>query len=174
MNSRTVIRSSQNPCTDYSQPPMSGAYPGVLNTGSRLYNHPALSGALPEPWLPVLAEPKHEAEVPQAVKDAMTGSNAVIVDLRRRWSIAKRAVKKGANAVVPGVNISIPRSGSERSMDEDHPAKAWRGSQDSSSFAHSRDQTQLHDEPIPNSSLDEDEEENSDDLEDDEGAGLSR
>lgn len=115
------MRSFQNIHTDYAQPPLSDSYPGVLNTGSRLYNHPALSGQLPEPWLPILAEPTGLADVPQVVSDAVRGGGAVIVDLRRRWSIAKRAVRKGANAV-PGINL--PRSGSDRSMDE--ATRAWR------------------------------------------------
>ncbi|KWU44595.1 DUF221-domain-containing protein, partial [Rhodotorula sp. JG-1b] len=49
-----VYAVAKNPCTDYSQPPLSEMYPGVLNTGgSTRYGHPALFGALPEPWLPV-------------------------------------------------------------------------------------------------------------------------
>ncbi|KAF9213089.1 hypothetical protein BGZ59_005947 [Podila verticillata] len=38
--------------TDYRQPPMT-LYPGVLNSGMRHYNHPALSGPLPTLWLPL-------------------------------------------------------------------------------------------------------------------------
>jgi len=101
----------------------------VLNTGSRLYNHPALSGQLPEPWLPVLAEATGISEVPDAVSDAVSGGGAVIVDLRRRWSIAKRAVRNGANKM-PGVNL--PTSASERSLDDDNPARAWRNRSGSS------------------------------------------
>lgn len=47
--STTDVR--QNDATDYAQPPVSGSYPGVLNTGRRRYGHPALSGALPGPSL---------------------------------------------------------------------------------------------------------------------------
>ncbi|CDZ98226.1 Uncharacterized conserved protein [Phaffia rhodozyma] len=39
--------------TDYSQPPMSSYFPGVLNTGRKRYAHPALAGVLPFPWLPL-------------------------------------------------------------------------------------------------------------------------
>lgn len=122
---KLILGFPQNVHTDYAQPPLSDSYPGVLNTGSRLYNHPALNGQLPEPWLPILAEPTGLADVPQVVSDAVRGGGAVIVDLRRRWSIAKRAVRKGANAV-PGINL--PRSSSDRSMDEAtrEATNAWR------------------------------------------------
>ncbi|KAM0790961.1 hypothetical protein ACM66B_004266 [Microbotryomycetes sp. NB124-2] len=130
-NGEGIYVVGKNSRTDYSQPPSSESYPGVLNTGSRLYNHPALSAPLPEPWLPVLAEPDLRAEVPQAVKSAMTGQNAVVVNLRRRWSIAKKVVKRGARAVSgAGSKGGMPRSRSERSMDEDHPARAWREEED--------------------------------------------
>ncbi|KAH9979789.1 hypothetical protein BJV74DRAFT_946869 [Russula compacta] len=39
--------------TDYSQPPMANWYNGVLNTGKKRYGHPALTGSLPQPWLPL-------------------------------------------------------------------------------------------------------------------------
>ncbi|KAF9928899.1 hypothetical protein FBU30_002041 [Linnemannia zychae] len=38
--------------TDYRQPPMT-LYPGVLNSGMRHYQHPALAGPLPTLWLPI-------------------------------------------------------------------------------------------------------------------------
>ncbi|KAG0055802.1 hypothetical protein BGZ83_007382 [Gryganskiella cystojenkinii] len=38
--------------TDYRQPPMT-LYDGVLNSGMRQYNHPALAGPLPTLWLPL-------------------------------------------------------------------------------------------------------------------------
>ncbi|KAI7816206.1 hypothetical protein BC939DRAFT_469949 [Gamsiella multidivaricata] len=38
--------------TDYRQPPMT-LFPGVLNSGMRQYNHPAMAGPLPTLWLPL-------------------------------------------------------------------------------------------------------------------------
>ncbi|KAF9427414.1 hypothetical protein BGZ94_004956 [Podila epigama] len=38
--------------TDYRQPPMT-LFPGVLNSGMRHYNHPAIAGPLPTLWLPL-------------------------------------------------------------------------------------------------------------------------
>ncbi|KAI5477633.1 DUF221 domain containing membrane protein [Pseudohyphozyma bogoriensis] len=111
--------------TDYQQPPLSESYPGVLNTGRRRYGHPALSGSLPEPWLPGLAEPTLGDDLPPVVRDAL------VVDLRRRWSTFKRVAKKGAN-VVPGINIPVASSSRSTGTDED-PSRAWRGSQRSES-----------------------------------------
>lgn len=120
--------STQNPSTDYSQPPLSDAFPGVLNQGRRRYGHPALSGQLPEPWLPVLSETSQHAEVPEAVKEAL------VMDLRRRWSKVKRAARKGVS-VVPGINIpdrpEPSSSSSRRSDDLEDPARMWRGSEPS-------------------------------------------
>ncbi|KAH9073112.1 DUF221-domain-containing protein [Lactarius deliciosus] len=42
--------------TDYSQPPMANWYNGVLKSpvlGKKRYGHPALTGLLPQPWLPL-------------------------------------------------------------------------------------------------------------------------
>ncbi|KAM0746908.1 DUF221-domain-containing protein [Meredithblackwellia eburnea MCA 4105] len=122
-NDEGIYVVGQNPSTDYSQPPMSESFPGVLNQGRRRYGHPALSGSLPEPWLPASAVPSDTGEVPEVVKDAL------VMNLRRRWSVVKRAARNGANAV-PGINIpdSRPRaSSSTRSLDMEDPSRAWAG-----------------------------------------------
>ncbi|KAK4055372.1 hypothetical protein OIO90_003210 [Microbotryomycetes sp. JL221] len=196
-NGEGIYVVGKNNRTDYSQPPMSESFPGVLNTGSRLYNHPALTGPLPEPWLPILAEPDLKSEIPDAVKQAMTGGNAVIVNLRRRWNIAKRAVKKSAQVVSNvtngrggggGVgNDGIPRSKSDRSMDEDHPARAWREQETSSAvpsgsrrMSHYRDDDRRDSDeltsPIEHGDYDEDEfdDEEDENLEDEQGRTLTR
>ncbi|BGP27145.1 hypothetical protein JCM10295v2_006109 [Rhodotorula toruloides] len=130
-----VYAVAKNPHTDYSQPPLSEMYPGVLNTGGPArYGHPALFGALPEPWLPALAELKDTgAEVPQAVKDAL-----LVVDLRRGWRNLKRAAKQGINlggeseAELSEGARRRPRATSWGSMpSEEDPSRAWRGSQSS-------------------------------------------
>lgn len=107
-------------------------YPGVLNTGgSSRYGHPALFGALPEPWLPVLAEPMGALpEVPQAVRDAL-----LVVDLRRGWRNLKRAVRLGGNRNAEGAS-SRRRPGSWGSLpEEEDPSRAWRGSRESTPHA---------------------------------------
>jgi len=137
---------------------MSSFYPGILNTGgSTRYGHPALFGALPQPWLPVVAEtqPGEPGEVPQAVKDAL-----VVVDLRRGWRNFKRAAKRGFSGAGSSEDGGArSRNGRGRatswgSGSEEDPSRAWRGSE--SSVAAS---------PAP---MDEDEEDEEDDDEVDE------
>ncbi|KAK4703754.1 calcium permeable stress-gated cation channel, partial [Phenoliferia sp. Uapishka_3] len=124
-NDEGVYVVGKNPHTDYSQPPMSESFPGVLNQGRKRYGHPALSGSLPEPWLPVLEDPAQNAEVPDVVKAAL------VMDLRRRWSTVKRAARKGVN-VVPGINIRERSEGSSSGVDLEDPAhRAWRGGEPS-------------------------------------------
>jgi len=52
-NDDTLYVAPEDARTDYSQPPMANWYDGVLNTGKRRYGHPALTGVLPQPWLPL-------------------------------------------------------------------------------------------------------------------------
>ncbi|KAG8895082.1 hypothetical protein FRC00_008038 [Tulasnella sp. 408] len=52
-NDETLYVAPEEETTDYSQPPMTDWYYGVLNTGKRRYGHPALTGVLPQPWLPL-------------------------------------------------------------------------------------------------------------------------
>lgn len=102
----------QDPHTDYAQPPMSDSFPGVLNTGRRRYGHPALSGSLPEPWLPGIAPSPRPgtsggAEVAPVVRDAL------VLTLRRRWSRVKSEVRRQ----VPRLLSPTPSS---RRDDEPH------------------------------------------------------
>lgn len=55
----TLFVAQRDNKTDYREPPGAGYYPGVLNTGRRRYGHPAITGILPELWLPV---PSHRLE----------------------------------------------------------------------------------------------------------------
>ncbi len=55
----TLFVAQRDTKTDYREPPGAGYYPGVLNTGRRRYGHPAITGILPELWLPV---PSHRVE----------------------------------------------------------------------------------------------------------------
>ncbi|GAA6046727.1 hypothetical protein JCM3770_003137 [Rhodotorula araucariae] len=156
-----VYAVAQNPATDYREPPLSSFYPGILNTGgSTRYGHPALFGALPQPWLPVVATPQPgaEGEVPQAVKDAL-----VVVDLRRGWRNLKRAAKRGMSLGGGGGSETARgrgRATSWGSGSEEDPSRAWRGSEGGS----------VAQSPAP---MDEegaqDEEEDEDDEVDDEG-----
>ncbi|PWN48980.1 DUF221-domain-containing protein [Violaceomyces palustris] len=52
----TLFVAQRDTKTDYREPPAKDYYPGVLNTGRRRYGHPAITGILPELWLPVRVE----------------------------------------------------------------------------------------------------------------------
>ncbi|CAG8672498.1 16389_t:CDS:10 [Cetraspora pellucida] len=54
-----IYRAAPDLYTDYSQPPMT-LYDGVLNTGMRNYDAPALVGILPWLWLPVKRDKPNE------------------------------------------------------------------------------------------------------------------
>jgi hypothetical protein len=56
---------------------MSSFYHGVLNTGRRRYAHPALSGSLPQPWLPAIDRPR-------AFGDGAKERRGVVLSLRRK------------------------------------------------------------------------------------------
>ncbi|GAA5944356.1 uncharacterized protein JCM15063_006571 [Sporobolomyces koalae] len=137
-----VYAVAKTPFTDYSQPPLSDSYPGVLQTSAnKRYGHPALFGHLPEPWLPTPPEPvspTHTGELPQAVKDAL-----VVIDLGRGWRKFKRGVERGFGASPnPSTNVAnagrAQRGGgvrrgwstaSSEGSDAD-PSRAWRGSEE--------------------------------------------
>jgi len=81
------------------------------STGRRRYNHPAISGRLPLPWLPAgksdylqsasdILPSSAEIEAVQEPLDLdLSSSGAVLIDLRRRFqdfrNLTKRAVVKG-------------------------------------------------------------------------------
>jgi len=79
VNDETLYVAPSDKRTDYSQPPMSSFYYGVLNTGRRRYAHPALSGSLPFPWLPSVARPR-------AFGDGAAERRGVVLSLRRKMA----------------------------------------------------------------------------------------
>nr|XP_019005258.1 uncharacterized protein I203_02105 [Kwoniella mangroviensis CBS 8507]OCF68719.1 membrane protein [Kwoniella mangroviensis CBS 8507] len=88
VNDETLYVAPSDRRTDYSQPPMNNFYFGVLNTGRRRYAHPALSGLLPTPWLPV------KAKFGDGAKEG--GKRSVVLSLRRK--VAKNLQReRGAN-----------------------------------------------------------------------------
>ncbi|KAG6844854.1 hypothetical protein H0H87_003097 [Tephrocybe sp. NHM501043] len=80
-NDDTLYVAPEDERTDYSQPPMAGC------TGKKRYGHPALTGVLPEPWLPLkkgqsLVNHDNRGDASRAPKD----SEAVVLTLRKRYS----------------------------------------------------------------------------------------
>ncbi|ODN85669.1 membrane protein [Cryptococcus wingfieldii CBS 7118] len=110
VNDETLYVAPSDARTDYSQPPMSNFYNGVLNTGRRRYAHPALDGSLPTPWLPAIAK---EGE------DAGGRGRALVLSLRRkvvkRFRDAREAVVSRSGTppgregeVGEGETLSVP------------------------------------------------------------------
>jgi hypothetical protein len=77
INDETLYVAPSDKRTDYSQPPMNNFYYGVLNTGRRRYAHPALSGSLPQPWLPAIDRPR-------AFGDGAKERRGIVLSLRRK------------------------------------------------------------------------------------------
>lgn len=90
---------------------MHGWYPGVLkyvmslysashssflSTGKRRYGHPALTGVLPQPWLPIK---KGQSLANSVDRDGSgrRGDQAVVLTLRKRYSMARRDVRDFVN-----------------------------------------------------------------------------
>lgn len=77
VNDDTLYVAPTSKYTDYSQPPMNIFYNGILNTGRRRYGEPALSGKMPEPWLP------SEGRQP-SFGDGAAERRGVVLSLRRK------------------------------------------------------------------------------------------
>ncbi|KAI0029909.1 hypothetical protein K488DRAFT_55341 [Vararia minispora EC-137] len=102
-NDDTLYVAPEDDRTDYSQPPMAGWYYGVLNTGKRRYGHPALTGSLPQPWLPLK---KGETLVNSHAANSRNrnqGDQAVVLTLRKRHSV----VRRGAGQLVSGTHSAL-------------------------------------------------------------------
>ncbi|TFK47344.1 DUF221-domain-containing protein [Heliocybe sulcata] len=94
-NDETLYVAPEDARTDYSQPPMANWYSGVLNTGKRRYGHPALTGVLPQPWLPLK---KGQALVNNGRPQPDKKDEAVVLTLRKRVSTSHRASRLGTGA----------------------------------------------------------------------------
>ena len=104
VNDETMYVAPSDKRTDYSQPPMSNFYDGVLNTGRRRYAHPALSGSLPTPWLPAM-------ERPEAFGDGAAKKRGVVLSLRRK--VAKKLRRKQAESADEEAEDTEDRARSE-------------------------------------------------------------
>ncbi|PFH48588.1 hypothetical protein AMATHDRAFT_65071 [Amanita thiersii Skay4041] len=104
-NDDTLYVAPEDERTDYSQPPMANWYSGILNTGKKRYGHPALTGVLPEPWLPLK---KGQTLVNSAARNGARvnkdGGQAVVLTLRNRFSGLRRGarhfLKNGGNVMM--------------------------------------------------------------------------
>lgn len=148
MNDDTLYVAPSDKRTDYSQPPMSSFYYGILNTGRRRYAHPALNGVLPFPWLPAKARPR-------AFGDGATERRGVVLSLRRKVAKKLKTSQNDAEGEEEGSSTSLPE-GWATGGDEERPSNSRKdsggergmsGSQISSSSNPWRDPT-----PTPGSS----------------------
>jgi hypothetical protein len=80
--------------------------PGHLSCGKRRYGHPALTGVLPKPWLPLKKGQSLVNRGPhRARKDA--GDNALVLTLRRRQSASKRRSQVTFERPQPQLELSM-------------------------------------------------------------------
>ncbi|KAF8838304.1 DUF221-domain-containing protein [Paxillus ammoniavirescens] len=92
-NDDTLYVAPEDERTDYSQPPMANWYKGILNTGKRRYGHPAFTGVLPEPWLPL----KKGQTLVNGLRHGGTrtpldSTQGIVLNLRNRYSILRNKV----------------------------------------------------------------------------------
>ncbi|KAG8730698.1 hypothetical protein FRC11_006065, partial [Ceratobasidium sp. 423] len=109
-NDETLYVAPEDERTDYSQQPMANWYWGVLNTGRRRYGHPALTGVLPTPWLPLKKGQTLANYIEaQSSEDGPTDKNdAVVLTLRkRRTSRQRREARRSSRTLTPGASSTL-------------------------------------------------------------------
>ncbi|CEH17155.1 Uncharacterized conserved protein [Ceraceosorus bombacis] len=148
----TLFVAQRDAHTDYREPPATGYYNGTLDTGRRRYGHPALTGQLPEPWLPIPSEDfankaqatlddqagAEEAAVGgdtsqgsavERTRKSSTSSDVVVLSLRRRKSSLLR--RSGVSSLLRSGSVlsSMSRSNAPQRSSSLGPAKKSVGSQ---------------------------------------------
>jgi len=94
-NDETLYVAPEDERTDYSQPPMANWYHGVLNTGKRRYGHPAFTGVLPEPWLPLKkGQTLANGHRTGLLRIPIHSTHGIVLSLRNRYSMLRRKVTR--------------------------------------------------------------------------------
>ncbi|CAE6531156.1 unnamed protein product [Rhizoctonia solani] len=109
-NDETLYVAPEDERTDYSQQPMANWYWGVLNTGRRRYGHPALTGVLPTPWLPLRKGQTlaNYIEAPSSEDGPADKNDAVVLTLRkRRTSRQRREARRSSRAHTSGASSAL-------------------------------------------------------------------
>ncbi|CCO31546.1 putative membrane protein YLR241W [Rhizoctonia solani AG-1 IB] len=109
-NDETLYVAPEDERTDYSQQPMANWYWGVLNTGRRRYGHPALTGVLPTPWLPLKKGQTLANYIEaQSSEDGPADRNdAVVLTLRqRRTGRQRRNARHSSRTHTPGASSAL-------------------------------------------------------------------
>ncbi|ORY27742.1 hypothetical protein BCR39DRAFT_536914 [Naematelia encephala] len=140
VNDETLYVAPSDKRTDYSQPPMNNFYYGVLNTGRRRYAHPALTGKLPQPWLPAKDRPK-------AFGDGAKERRGIVLSLRRKMGGKKRKSKDPLRAESSG-SVDMPDGWTRASPFSDTGASGASGGLSASQMSNSNNPWQ---DPTPGS-----------------------
>lgn len=101
------------------------------STGRRRYNHPAISGRLPIPWLPagqaeytriasdIMPSSSDIEDIQQPLDIDLSSSGAILIDIRRRFkdvtNIAKRVAVSSVEAIRPSQQQQQQQSTNSRS-----------------------------------------------------------
>ncbi|KAF8128423.1 hypothetical protein EV363DRAFT_1221606 [Boletus edulis] len=102
-NDETLYVAPEDERTDYSQPPMANWYNGVLNTGKRRYGHPAFTGVLPEPWLPLKrGQTLVNGHRSGPFRIPIHSTNGVVLSLRNRYSMLRKKVTRRSRTTANG------------------------------------------------------------------------
>ncbi|KAF8559485.1 DUF221-domain-containing protein [Imleria badia] len=104
-NDETLYVAPEDERTDYSQPPMANWYNGVLNTGKRRYGHPAFTGVLPEPWLPL----KKGQTLVNGYRNGLMripleSTHGIVLSLHNRYSMLRKKVTRRSRTTANGDN----------------------------------------------------------------------
>ncbi|KAI6026538.1 hypothetical protein BKA83DRAFT_4244721 [Pisolithus microcarpus] len=142
-NDDTLYVAPEDERTDYSQPPMANWYYGVLNTGKRRYGHPALTGVLPEPWLPLKKGQILMNGVRNGNSRAVTDSTqGIVLSLRNRYSALRNKIRSSRRSrdTADGENAEVGSPVEERGHGSDNsttnPWAGARGSRTQSTLSH--------------------------------------
>lgn len=137
------------------------------STGRRRYNHPAISGRLPVPWLPagqaeytriasdIMPSTSEIEDIQQPLDIDLSSSGAILIDIRRRFkdatNVAKRVAVSGVEAIRQQPSGSRTRRASSGLRDEadyvENSTDVWaRDGRTPSPRVASRQSSGVHDE----------------------------
>ncbi|KAH7918403.1 DUF221-domain-containing protein [Leucogyrophana mollusca] len=139
-NDDTLYVAPEDERTDYSQPPMANWYNGVLNTGKRRYGHPALTGVLPEPWLPL--------KKGQTLVNGLRGNGTrplkdynqgIVLNLRNRYSLLRGKMRPSRTASQrDGTLVDMGSPTQEHTeLPPDGPSNPWADARTRTSYSQS-------------------------------------
>lgn len=109
-----------------------------FSTGKRRYGHPAFTGVLPEPWLPL----KKGQTLVNGHRDGLlriplNSTNGIVLSLHNRYSMLRKKVARRSRSTANGENSEGASPNEEHPLVSDAPASnPWAESDASPSHAH--------------------------------------